>query len=434
MHREFPLQLPNLPGDSRLPRTLKIKAREDFLVPRVLHHRGLSGFEPDTLAVFLAVLGELPTGTFFDIGANTGVFALLAASTSSWEVVAFEPVDDLSNTISDLSALNELEIHVEERALGSNNGRATLFMSPTSDSSNSLVRGFREAKRTLEIDVEPLDHYVERTGRRPSLMKVDVESAEPAVLSGGRRTLLEDRPWIICEVLGGHTEVEMTDILSDLGYSWYQITPESPLVPRQEIFGDRSGKFANWLFAPDPPSPTFWERYEHMRTAISRCTPIGDRPRVALRVPAFSDSERSQALSDTWRPVRPPRNGQFDPLGERQVQIKCDFAEDEKFYFTHGSSALDIAPTDASSWKIDAETSYEVSLRLAVEAGTPDLQLWVLQYGESSRLRHKHVDCTNGSNVLKFDAVEGATCFRVAVRVAGQGIAHIGPLEVFEMI
>ena len=56
-----------------------------------LARRGLWGYEGETIRVFLALVQE--SQTIIDIGANTGLFALLAAGAKpSCRVWAFEPV------------------------------------------------------------------------------------------------------------------------------------------------------------------------------------------------------------------------------------------------------------------------------------------------------------------------------------------------------
>ncbi len=403
-------------------------------MPRILSHRGIAGFEPETLAAFLSILVECPTSRFLDVGANTGIYSLLSASLSDWETVAFEPAVDLAESIRTVADLNNLSIHVEQQALGDADGIATLYLSTASDSSHSLVPGFREPENAIDVRVETLDTWVDRTGRTPGLMKIDVETAEPAVIAGAMRTLERRRPWIICEVLGGYTETALMGLLDGLDYIWYQITPESPLVPRREIFGDRSGTFPNWLFAPQAPAEPFWHTFRRMQIEVSRCVPLSQGNRRALPVPAFARPEAPLELAPTWESLDGRAACTLEVMTERHLQVRSDMAADAKVYFTHGSSMLDQPPTDADDWALAPGARRDVTLELTNHAGEPDIQLWVIQYSGTSRLGHTNMVCTPGSNSLRIEGLPGVTSMRCALRISGKGTATVGPLEMFEMV
>lgn len=249
---------------------LQIRAPRRQYVPKLLQESGLAGYEPETMSCFIAALEVQPRGTVFDIGANVGVFALVAAALSDWTVVAFEPAPNLAATARTLVELNRLRCRVEECALGAEARVASLYMSNVTDSSNSLRRSFRPHSRSINVVVRTLDEYCASTSLRPSLLKVDTESTEPDVLRGGIDLLAADRPWIICEVLAGRTEAELMRLLAPLGYAWYHITEEQPLRLRREIVGDPAYKSMNWLFTPEPPGERFWAARERWLEALRR--------------------------------------------------------------------------------------------------------------------------------------------------------------------
>lgn len=99
-----------------------------------------------------------------DIGANVGLYALLAAMISDRPVCAVEPTPDLAQAARDLAQLNGLDISVEELALGDRSGTATLYLSDRTDSSNSLNPNFRRHSREIEAELRTVDEHVERTG------------------------------------------------------------------------------------------------------------------------------------------------------------------------------------------------------------------------------------------------------------------------------
>jgi FkbM family methyltransferase len=197
-------------------------------------------------------------GAVLDIGANVGLYAGLAAAVSDRRVAAFEPFPILAEVAERFSADNDLGFLVESIALGSENGSATLYLSDTSDSSNSLAEGFRKSSKQIEVPVETLDGWVRRTGLVPAVIKVDTESTEPDVLIGGAETLREHRPWILCEVLAGRGEDRLMEALAPHGYHWYHITDEVPYRHATVIEGDTTYRDLMWLFAPEPPTEEFW--------------------------------------------------------------------------------------------------------------------------------------------------------------------------------
>jgi FkbM family methyltransferase len=249
-------------------RDLTIRTPLRTYVNRLLEESGLAGYEPDTLACFLAAIEENRSAPAFDVGANIGVFSWLAAALTPATVVAFEPTPDLAALMRSICAANRLTVRVEEIALGAAPGSAELFISTRTDSSNSLREGFRASHRSVSVPVETIDGYVARTGTTPSVLKVDTESTEPDVLRGAVGLLAGQRPWIICEVLAGRTEAELMAILEPLDYAWYRIDGAGPLHRRTTIEGDPTWKHMNWLFAPNEPSPSFWQLFAAWRSSI----------------------------------------------------------------------------------------------------------------------------------------------------------------------
>ena len=96
---------------------------------RRLEQAGLAGYEPDTLACFLAAIQESGSQPVFDVGANIGVFSWLASALTPATVVAFEPTPDLTVQMRSICAANSLGVVVEEMALGAAPGTAELHLS-----------------------------------------------------------------------------------------------------------------------------------------------------------------------------------------------------------------------------------------------------------------------------------------------------------------
>ncbi len=252
-------------------------------VQRAIRRDGLAGYEPSTIAAFLA-LNELqaPGFGFFDVGANIGLYSVLCAAIfDPGDVVAFEPTPGTARIARKIERVNRLGVRVEEVALGRDPGTADLFLSAKSDASNSMVEGFKESVGTVEVEVRRLDDVVAESGLTPSLMKIDAETFEPEIIAGAQATLAEHRPHVIVEVLnrGGHDHgIEMTAAFAGLGYRFHEISPYAEWVECETITGNADGVHCDWLLSPDPLPHDFGDRFERWEAALAECT--ADRNRT----------------------------------------------------------------------------------------------------------------------------------------------------------
>lgn len=266
--------LPSSGGDPEAAaRYLTLSAPVHLDIPRRLERRGLARYEPDGLACFLSLTAAAPPGAVLDVGANVGIYAALASALTDREVWAFEPAPEVAAVAAAFAAGNDLSFEVEQLAFGAEDGTATLYMADASDTSSSLAADFRRGSTQVEVPVETLDSWCERTGVRPAVVKIDTETTEPDVIAGATRTLTAHRPWLLCEVLAGRVEERLQEALAPLGYRWFQVRGEPPYVERDRIEGDPNHEHLMWLFCPEPPDEGFWQAIRRMRRAISECGP-----------------------------------------------------------------------------------------------------------------------------------------------------------------
>ncbi len=130
-----------------------------------------------------------PGALFVDIGANVGLYTLLAAECGS-EVIAVEPVNATAAALRRNLELNGIAhgVHVEEVALLNRNGTAML---EGEDSNRQSARWSDNG----EVRATTLDEVL---GQRTALgVKVDVEGNERLVLEGATRALGEHRIGLI---------------------------------------------------------------------------------------------------------------------------------------------------------------------------------------------------------------------------------------------
>jgi len=188
---------------------------------------GVEGFERPMPALFFQLALRLP-GAVLDIGANSGLYSLLAAAAGR-PCRAFEPFPPARAVLERNVALNRLEsaVAVDARAVGDRCGQATLFV-PLQDhglleTSASLLPGFKERhSSTVPVDVITVDSYC-NGNCPPDLMKVDVEGAEAGVLAGARETLATARPFVFLEVLPQADAAGIDRIRRELGYRSFRM-------------------------------------------------------------------------------------------------------------------------------------------------------------------------------------------------------------------
>ena len=195
------------------------------LIARALRG-GFGAFEPPMPAVYVTEV-RAGTGAVYDVGANTGLYALLAAAVGSPAVEAFEPYPPVLELLHRNLALNHGvgRVHVHAEAVGSEEGSATLYVPPPApndpvETSASLSPTFKESvAQEVVVPVTTLDAHWSASGRAPvNVVKVDVESREADVLDGAREMLAGARPLVFFELLPAGEPERITALARELDY------------------------------------------------------------------------------------------------------------------------------------------------------------------------------------------------------------------------
>ena len=275
-------------------------------VQRFVRRSGLGQYEPPTAAAMLALCDLAGPGfVLYDVGANMGLYGALAASMfSPRRVHAFEPAPASAAVATRIAKRNDLSLTVHQLAVSDRAGTAELHISPVSDASNSLVAGFRDTEEHIEVETVTLDEVVARTGDRPDIVKIDVETHERAVLDGARSTILEHRPAIVVEVLRrrGHDHGdEINEFLNGLGYSCFELSAQPSWEASPTLHGSGTTD-RDWLLVPDRLDARFAERWQLWHDRWLACT--ADRnPRVPI-----ATSVRAARSRGGWREVMATAN------------------------------------------------------------------------------------------------------------------------------
>ncbi|OPL13930.1 MAG: methyltransferase [delta proteobacterium MLS_D] len=210
-----------------------------------------------------------PGDTVCDIGANKGAFVWWM---SRWvgdrgRVAAFEPQEELADYLRRVCRkLSLSNITVEAKAVDAVSGTRTLYVPGSSGNSPGASLNARlserENCRATTVPVVALDDYFD-PGCRVTVLKIDVEGAEPRVFEGARRILKERSPLLVFECENRHLEsgdvFDVFRILLDLGYEGdfvcgrrlRPLAEFDPSVHQREIgerFWDRKDYCNNFIF------------------------------------------------------------------------------------------------------------------------------------------------------------------------------------------
>lgn len=152
-------------------KTLWVNTKDTSMVPSIIS----GDYEDFELDVYSKVLK--PGITVLDIGANIGIYSLLASDKSS-KVYSFEPVPENLSLLKKNVASNKAEskVHITEAAVGDKNGSIDIHIVPGSLGTHGV---FAKSTEELKVKLVAIDDFVKRKGLKVGLIKMDIEGYEP---------------------------------------------------------------------------------------------------------------------------------------------------------------------------------------------------------------------------------------------------------------
>jgi FkbM family methyltransferase len=152
-------------------------------------------FEFEDMAFALHVLR--PNDFFVDIGANIGVYTVLASAVARASSLAIEPVPESFAGLQRNIRMNGIDdmVQAENIAIGSEDG--ALSFTGNLDAVNHVLAAGEHCADVVTVQSTTLDRVV--GDRSPTVIKIDVEGFEAKVLEGGTKTL--SSPGLLAVVL-----------------------------------------------------------------------------------------------------------------------------------------------------------------------------------------------------------------------------------------
>jgi FkbM family methyltransferase len=232
-------------------RGLKVRVHPDSKSAGLALYTGLPEYDDMLFTARFLKPGDM----VIDVGANIGLYSLLAASkTGSGRVVALEPHPVAAERLRENVGLNGLRnVEVRAEAAGAETGSAQL--TTNLDTVNHIVPDGAVAG-TISVPVLTLDSLV-GSGEQVALVKLDAEGFESEVLAGAGG-LLHDRAvtaWIV-ELRGhggryGSEDNSVLERFERFGYRPYHYLADQNVL---ETAPDRPAGEAEWnlIFVKDP--------------------------------------------------------------------------------------------------------------------------------------------------------------------------------------
>jgi FkbM family methyltransferase len=202
-------------------------------------------FEVDERRHFVAMLETLDVRSLWDVGANIGIYGFTALSLRpSCRIVLVEPDHYNRLLLRKTIGRNRLSgVFLVEKAVSDTIGAIQFLPDMITGSTGSIFRSidgetfaehhYKARVRAVEVESTTLDAMLDELGP-PDFVKIDVEGAELAVLSGGSRTIAEARPVLMFEARDAdHQDSAYLDAIDRLllanGYSLFDLATLLPI-------------------------------------------------------------------------------------------------------------------------------------------------------------------------------------------------------------
>jgi FkbM family methyltransferase len=201
-----------------------------FYVETLLFWGGIDhGWEKESLKLWRLLSKDAKH--IVDIGANTGIYSLLAAHTNpKASIHAFEPIERVFNKLEQNVRLNNFPIHLHQMACGNTDGEAIIYDSAASHNymASMVANAHQNHDHSIQtsITVRQLDTLL-ADGTLPGidLVKIDVEKFEPQVLEylSQLRSYLPD---MLIEILDDDIATAISKQLAGCEYLYFNIDEE----------------------------------------------------------------------------------------------------------------------------------------------------------------------------------------------------------------
>ena len=191
-------------------------------------------------------------GLFIDIGSNMGLRSLTYLS-SKKKCLLFEPNIDLHKFNKELFELNNFSNYeLSSFCLSDYNRKEKIYISSSSymSSLDSEIAKQDHIVDEREVELITLDSYLKDNKEIVENIKIDVEGHEYSVIKGAHKTIQNNKPTLLIEILDENGNRKLIcDFFNNLNYSIYEITSNNSERFLNEIINNNfSNNCTNYLF------------------------------------------------------------------------------------------------------------------------------------------------------------------------------------------
>jgi FkbM family methyltransferase len=173
------------------------------------------------------------SNVIIDIGANTGVYSLVAKTVNpSSKVYGFEPVKRVFDKYQKNCTLNKFDIKCFDYAASNFDGEAIIYDTDSEHVYSVTVNKNLSPENILtvktKIKTKKLSTFInENNITNIDLIKIDVETHEPEVLEGMEKFLYEYQPTLLIEILNDEVGEKVQSLLSGIDYLYFNIDEQN---------------------------------------------------------------------------------------------------------------------------------------------------------------------------------------------------------------
>ena len=184
---------------------------------------GLTGkWEKESMKLWIK-LSEI-SACIFDIGSNTGVYALVAKTINpESRVFAFEPHPLFFNMLEKNIELNDYEIMSLKKAVSDVDGKIK-------------IEDYSGASSSINVESVSLDKFIDdKKIEKVDLLKIDVETFEPQVIKGFEKYLSLHHPTLLIEILNEDVAKSINDLIGNIEYLYFNIDERGGVRQTEKI-------------------------------------------------------------------------------------------------------------------------------------------------------------------------------------------------------
>lgn len=242
---------------------------------------GVPFHESNDLKLFLILSKKAQT--IVDIGANTGLFSVLAHKANpNAEIHSIEPYHTNAERLrKNLKINGSKNVAVHEIAIGELNGDLELSI-PENENITDVSSANHEFSKSIYPEIRwkkkrvpslTLDAFISAHNCKIDLIKCDVESFEMSVFKGAKQLLKEQKPTILFECfLDDERQLFFNSILKEYDYYLYVIM-ESGIVYMKEGFQQVSNGL-NFIITAVKPENTYIPYSDEEKICASLLKPL----------------------------------------------------------------------------------------------------------------------------------------------------------------